>query len=371
MNSKLGKRRFSTLWLILRRFLAASLTVFLFACTAAPTSSSSSTTEAPAKEIVLYNWPDYMPQSVLDKFEKEYGTKVIAHTYNSQEEAVEKISNGEIQYDIAVIEYDILPLLVSRSLLAEVNHRNIPNFENVSASFRDLSVDPGNRYSVPYNWGTSGLIVRSDLTDSPITRWSDLWDPRYAGKIALREQPTELISIALLSLGYPLNSENPAQLEAALERLLELKKSAIFITSDVREMVDTLKSGEIIILQGWNGDALMAREEIPDIQYVLPAEGTMLWSDTFVISAESRNQYTAEVFIDFVLRPEISAEIAETYYYPSANEAAGQFIDPDILNDPIAYPPVEYLTANCFYEPLSENGKKLYDDMWERFLEGD
>ncbi len=167
MNSKLGKRRFSTLWLILRRFLAASLTVFLFACTAAPTSSSSSTTEAPAKEIVLYNWPDYMPQSVLDKFEKEYGTKVIVQTYNSQEEAIGKISNGEIQYDIAVIEYDLLPSLVSRSLLAEINYRNIPNFENVSANFRDLSMDPGNRYSVPYNWGTSGLIVRSDPSGRP------------------------------------------------------------------------------------------------------------------------------------------------------------------------------------------------------------
>lgn len=172
-------------------------------------------------------------------------------------------------------------------------------------------------------------------------------------------------------MGYPLNSEDPAQLEAALERLLELKKSAIFISSDVWEMVDTLKSGEIVILQGWNGDALEAREEIPDIQYVLPAEGTMLWSDTFVVSAESRSQYTAEMFINFILCPEISAEIVEAYYYPSANEAAGQFIDPGILNDPIVHPPIEYLTANCFYEPLSESGKKLYDDIWKHFLEGD
>ena len=322
------------------------------------------------KELILYNWSDYMPESVLESFKKEYGVKVTVHTYEGQDEAYANITKGTESFDLAVIENDLLPSLIVKNLLAEMDFGRIPNFSNISANFRELRYDPGNHYSVPYNWGTSGLIVRSDLIDTPVTAWADLWDPRYAGKIALHTDSTEIISIALLSLGYPLNTEDPAQLEAALKHLMKIKESVTFIPSDPQSTVDILKSGRVAIVQGWNGDALLARDQDPSIKYVLPEEGTMLWGDSFVISANSKNQYAAEVFLNFLLRPEVSAQIVKTYFYPSANETVGKFLEPEILNDPLIYPPRDYLTANSFYAPLSEKGQKLYNDIWKRFLEG-
>ena len=357
--------------LVLLRFLIAGLTLILPAACGTPTPPSSTPNPVPlAHELILYNWADYMPQSVLDAFEKEYGTRVIVLTYESQEEAVEKIGNDTIGYDIAVIEQNHLPQLIQSNLIAEIDYHNVPNFSNISADFRDLSFDPDNQHSVPYNWGTTGLIVRSDLVKNPVTKWADLWDPRHAGQIAIRGQPIEIISIALRSLGYPLNSEDPGQLDAALAHLRELKKSVVFIPADPQSVLDALGSGRITIVQGWNGDALAAREQYPSIEYVLPEEGTMLWADTFVISASSQNQYTAEVFLNFILRPEISAQIVETYYYPSANEAARMFIDPVVSNDPLVYPQPDYLRANDFYLPLSETGGRLYAQIWASFMEG-
>lgn len=355
------------------RILFTGLTLILFAACGGPTPTSLPPTSTPlplAKKLILYNWRDYMPEGVLDAFEKEYGTTVVIRTYDSQDEAYENITNGTVAYDLAVIEYDLLPLLINDNLLAEIDFNHIPNFGNISADFRDLAYDPGNHHSIPYNWGTSGLIVRSDLVDIPITKWADLWAPSFTGKIALHNEPTEIISIALLSLGYPLNSEDPVQLEEALAHLRVLRNSVIFIPSDPQNTLDILKSGHITIVQGWNGDALLAQEEYPLIQYVLPEEGTMLWGDSFVISAHSPNRYTAEVFLNFILRPEISAQIVETYRYPSANESAKKFLDPALLNNPLVYPPRDYLVSNSFYIPLSEKAQKLYENIWNRFLEG-
>lgn len=184
------------------------------------------------------------------------------------------------------------------------------------------------------------------------------------------DEPNEIISIALIALGYPLNSEDPAQLEAALKHLLAMKNNVIFVAADVESATEALISERIIILHGWNGDAIFARKQNSSIQYVLPDEGTLLWADSFVISASSPNQSAAEMFLNFILRPEISAHIVESYYYPSANEAAREFIDPSILNNPAVYPPLGYLRANDFYLPLSKTGEKLYANIWKRFLAG-
>jgi spermidine/putrescine-binding protein len=174
--------------------------------------------------------------------------------------------------------------------------------------------------------------------------------------------------VALKALGYPLNSEDPAQLEAALDHLLKLKKSLVFVESEEPEAVQRLVSGDVVILLGYSGHALIAREENPAIQYVLPKEGTLLWGDSLVISAASPNRHAAELFLNYILRPQVSARIVEEYHYATANEAAYAFLDPEILNDPVLFPPVEYLTKNDFYAPLSPQGQKLYADVWERFM---
>jgi len=309
-----------------------------------------------------------MPQSVLDAFTEEYGVKVTYLTYESQQpEAIENMRAGEM-YDVVVIDNDYIPSLLADGLLAEIDYRNVPNFDNISANFRNLAYDPSNKHSVPFNWGTTALVVRSDLVEEPVTRWADLWDPRYAGKIAIRGDDPELIYVTLKSLGYSINSEDPDELEAALERMLEIRDAILFVDVYAEEAVPLLLSGEAVILVGWAEDVLWGREENEALTYVLPEEGALLWGDNFVIPANSPHKYTAEVFLNFLLRPEICAEIVNENWYATANEAAHPFIDPDIVNDPAIFPPNEKLENAEVYLPLSPEGSRLHAEIWERFL---
>jgi spermidine/putrescine transport system substrate-binding protein len=342
----------------------------LVGCGAKPTPPPTPTLPPLAEELVFYDWEEDMPQSVLDAFTEEYGVKVTYLTYESQEEAEENIEAGKV-YDVVVLDNDAIPWLVSEDLLAEIDYRNVPNFDNISVNFRDLAYDPGNRHSVPFNWGTTGLVVRSDLVDELPTHWADLWDPRYTGRIAVREDvPYDLIGLTLKSLGYSLNSENPNELEAALERMLELKRGAFFVGSYAADAVPALLSGEAVILVGWAEDVLEGQEENEAIVYILPEEGTLLWGDNFAIPANSPHKYTAEVFLNFLLRPEISAQITNENCYATPNEAAYPFIDPDILNNPVIFPPNEDLKNAEVFLSHSPEGDALWAEIWERFMGG-
>jgi spermidine/putrescine transport system substrate-binding protein len=346
----------------------AVLTILVFGLLAACGSPSPKPTPQPlAEELVLYNWAEDIPQSVLDDFTAEYGVQVRYHTYDSMEEAEGNIQAGK-PYDVAVIENDVLPSLVADELLAEIDYPNVPNFKNISANFRDLAYDPGNQHSIPYSWGTTGILVRSDLVEHPVTQWADLWKTGYPGKLAVRDEPFELIGVALKSLGYSINSEDPAELLAAQERLMAVKSSTMFVDGDAEGAVAALLSGEAVLLVGYPGDALYASNQDPAIVYVLPQEGTFLWADNFVISSKSSRKYTAELFVNFLLRPEISARIVNEGYYATANEAAYPFIEPDILNNPIIFPSQEAIEKGEWYLPHSSAGQALYYRVWEQFM---
>jgi spermidine/putrescine transport system substrate-binding protein len=221
---------------------------------------------------------------------------------------------------------------------------------------------------VPFHWGTNGLVIRGDRVDRPVTRWADLWDERYAGKVAVWGIPREVIGIALKTLGHSINSENPQELEAALALLMDLKPNVQFIDLESASVVPLLENGDALIAVGWAYDARLGRQTNPAIRYVLPEEGSMLWGDNFVVPSNSPHVYTAEVFINFLLRPEISAQIVNESYYPIPNDAAQPFIDPDILADPIIYPNASDLKNAEVSLPLSPQGEKLYDDIWKRFM---
>ena len=309
-----------------------------------------------------------MPQSVLDAFTEEYGVKVNYLVYEFQEEAIENMEAGQI-YDVVVMESRFIPLLVKENLLAELNKANLPNSNNLSANFRELAYDPGNHYSIPYNWGTTGLIVRSDLVAEPVTRWADLWDSRYAGHIGIwMGQPREVIGLALKSLGYSANSENPPDLEAAYQHLLDLKPDVLTLEDfDPYSSVGVLASGQAIFTVGEANEILIAREENLTVTYVLPKEGALLWNDTFTIPANSPNKYTAELFLNFLMRADINAKITNENLYATPNEAAFAFIEPEILNNPLIFPPNEDLLNAELILPLTPQGQGLYDKIWERF----
>lgn len=364
-SSSLVVRRRRVRCPLLGAVLSAVVLSLLTAC-GSPGQSPTPNPPPLAKELIFYDWSGDLIESVFEDFAQEYGIEVKYVVYETPEEAVENIRAGQ-QYDVVVLENEYVPSLVDDGLLARINYRNVPNFNHVSANFRDLAYDPGNKHSIPYSWGTTGLVVRTDLVDEPVTRWLDMWDLRYTGRVVGWLIPRYTLGAALKSLGYSINSEDPGELEDALQHLIDLKPNAIWLTTEETSAYH-LASDEAIMALGWAYDAQVGQQEHEAIEYILPEDGTILWGDNFVIPANSARKYEAELFLDFVLRPEVTAQIVNLNYYPMASEAAAPFIDPEILNDPVIYPRNEDLRNAEILLRLSPEGERLYAQIWERFV---
>jgi spermidine/putrescine transport system substrate-binding protein len=352
---------------LIRRMPAALLTLSLLSACAGASSSLTPTSPPTAGVLVIYDWAGDYPPELLEAFTSEFGVTIDYRVYESQEEAVANIRAGQV-YDVVLLENQLIPALVTDHLLAEIDYHNVPNFKNISPNFRDLAYDPGNRHSIPSTWGTTGLIVHSDGVQQPISRWDDLWDPAYRGRIVVWKLQRYLIGIALKSRGYSANSENPAELNEALQRLRELKTQAKILPYDAATSVEDVNREQADISLGWAGDVLRARADDNTITYVLPAEGTLLWGDNWVIPANSPHKASAEQFLNFLLRPEVGAQIVDYIFYATANEAARALISPDILNDPVIFPPAEVLQNAEIMLPLSPAGQQLSDQIWQQFL---
>lgn len=318
-------------------------------------------------ELVFRNWAGDISPSILEAFKAEYGITVTYLPYESQEEAVAEMRAGKV-YDVVVLENQLIPELIAEEMLAEIDYRNVPNFKNISADFRDLLYDPKNKHSIPYSWGTTGLVFRSDLAVGPVTRWGDLWDERYAGKIMAWPLSRYLLGAALKSVGYSLNSESPEELEVALQRLIALKPHLILREWQPAVAAPYLVSGDIILAMGQADDVVEGHKQQPAISYVLPEEGAILWGDNFTIPAASPNKKAAEQFINFLLRPDISAQIVNETYYWLPNDAALPYINPELRNNPVIFPPSAALQSAEILLPLSPAGEALYARMWERFM---
>lgn len=322
----------------------------------------------PRPTLVLYNWAGYMPQSILDAFTAETGIHVKYEVYADQEEAMEQLRTGK-QVDLVVLDNTYVPIAASEGLLAKLNYANIPNFRNVSPGFRDLAFDPGNTYSITIQWGTTGLIVRTDRLEEPVTSWNDLWDPRYAGKIGIWPYGREMIGIALKSLNYSLNSEDPDELAEAEEKLLALRPNIFLIDPNLPTGASHLIDEENVMIYGWGYDARDAQAQLAAATYVLPQEGTILWSDNIAISAESKHKTAAEQFINFLFRPEISALMVNELWVAVPNDAALPFIKPEIRDNLTVFPPFEALAQAEYYSAVSAETEQRYAQIWQRFLD--
>jgi spermidine/putrescine transport system substrate-binding protein len=320
------------------------------------------------KPLIFYSWAGYMPQGILDLFQQEYGIPVEYITYADQDEALAQLRAGKRQFDVAVLGDVHLAAAVTEGLLAELDYQNIPNFRNLGANFRDLTNDPENRYSIMIQWGTTGIIARSDQLLQPVTSWADLWNPTYAGRVGIWPYPREVIGITLKSLGYSVNSEDPEELRAAADKLALLRKNVFLLDPSAPTGTASLLDGNNVMFFGWSFDAMEAQERLDSAVYVLPQEGTVLWSDSVTVPANSPHKQAAEQFINFLLRPEIGAQMVNEMWIPSPNEAARPFIKPEILKNPLVYPPPENLGQAEFYAEVSTETQKLQEEMWARFL---
>lgn len=327
-------------------------------------------TEPPMpKELILYNWVEYMPQSVMDAFAQEYGITVKYVAYETQEEAIGNLRAGEV-YDLVVLGTEFIPQPMEENLLRPIDYRNVPNFKYVSPNFRDLAFDPGNKYSIPFHWGTTGILARTDLIDRPITSWNDLWDPAFAGRVGIWPIARATIPITLKSLGYSANSEEAAELEQARRKLLELKPNAVIISNMNSTVTPMLESGEVEIAYGWAYDAILAQESTAPIKYIIPREGTVLWMDHFIIPANANNPRGAELFLNFILQPQVAALIVNESYYPMAVDGAESFVLPEILQNPVIFPDDSQLQNAELTLPIRRSRQWIYDDVWTDFTEG-
>lgn len=329
----------------------------------------TSSRAAETRSLVLYNWQDDIPPQVLESFTRQSGIAVDYHIFTSQEEAVEKLRAGKI-CDVAVIEGRFLPTLAREELLHRLNYENISNVKYISADFRNLAYDPDNVYSIPYSWGTTGILVNTALAGDGVRRWADFWDDRYRGQVALSTSyPREALGMALKALGYSANSENPQEIEAAFAKLHLLQLAPDSLRFTYPEFGPAMMGSTTAALAiGFSGDLLESRKQGLNVDYVLPEEGLMLWADAFVVPTSSRHKENAELFINYLLQPEISAAIVNQKFYASANEAARPLIDPAILSNTAIYPSDAMLANAEIIEALSPAGQAMVDAAWQSFL---
>ena len=340
--------------------LATMLAVGLTGC------SSSEETQV----LNLYNWSEYMPQEVLDRFTEETGIQVVYTTYDSNEAmyARLKLLDDSAAYDLAVPSTYYVSKMRQEDLLMPIDRSKIEGFDNLSPELVNLDIDPENAYSVPFLWGTTGLGVDTADVDGEVTAWADLWDERFDGRIVLTNDMREVFHVALRVLGHSGNSTDPEHIEEAYEKLAELMPSVRTFNSDAPRM--PFLEGETDIGMIWNGEAVMGRDALPTLEYVYPDEGIIAWLDSFVIPKNAKNPEAAHKFISFVLKPEISALISEDIGYATPNLAARELLDESVASDRASYPTAEDMVNAEFQTDIGDEALQVYAKYWEKLKSG-
>lgn len=326
--------------------IAISLLVLLsmVACGAAPSPEPQLATE-----LNIYNWEEYLGETTLSDFEKEYGVHVNLYTFEDEEEAVAAIQSDPSAYDLVVVSDSRIRTLIRMHSLAPLDHRNFPNLANLYPRFSSLPWDPDLQYSVPYLWGTTGLAVNRKFIPEGVTGWGVLFDPRFKGHVAMLNNPWEVMGAALKYQGHSINTQDLEAINSAAE-LLRQQRSLIVGYMECTDIRDALISGDVWVALEYSGDAFQAVDRNPNIEYIIPQEGSATWVDSFVIPVDSPHKSTAELFLNYVLRPEVSAAIVNDLWYATTNQAAESYIDEEILADPAIYPGPEVMEGVEFWE---------------------
>lgn len=350
------------------------LALVLVACTPAPAPTEVGEAKPQSKQLNLYAWSEYVPQALLDGFSEKYGITVNYDAYSSNEELLAKLQAGASGYDVIIPSDYTVGILKSQGLLEELDMSQIPNFANVGDEFKSPYFDEGNQYSVPYQWGTVGLVVDTNKVTRPITQWADLWDPEFKGRVVLLDDEHEVLGMVLLTLGYDKNSIDPAQLEEAKAKMLELMPNVRLMDSDSPKTA--LLAGEVWLGQTWNGEAAIAHGENSAIDYICPKEGCGIWYDNLAIPKGAPHKDAALAFLNYVLSPEASVLITKEFPYSNPNKAALDLLktqDPDLyeayMNFAATNPPLDAIKAA---HPVKDKGEAtpLWDRIWTEIKGG-
>lgn len=346
----------------MKRKLFFALCIMTFGIFATACGSSN------AKDTVyVYNWGEYLDPETLTMFEEETGIKVVYDEFETNEIMYPKIESGATAYDVVCPSDYMIAKMIDNNLLAEINWDNVPNAKaNIGAQYFETSkeFDPENKYSVPYCFGTVGILYNNTMVSEPIDSWADLWDEQYKDNILMQDSVRDAFMVALKKNGYSMNSLNTSELEAAKNDLIEQKPLVqAYVIDQVR---DKMIGNEAAIGVIYSGEAIYTQRENPDLEYVIPKEGTNVWIDSWVIPANCPNKENAEKFIDFMCRADIAMMNFEYITYSTPNDAARAMIEDEALrNSDIAFPDLSKYNALETFSYLGEEGDALYNDLWE------
>lgn len=317
------------------------------------------------EKVYVYNWGVYIDPSVIDSFEKDTGIKVVYDEFETNEEMYAKIKSNAVQYDVVCPSDYMIQKMIDEDLLAEIDFSKVPNISNIDSAYLNtsMSFDPENKFSVPYCWGTLGILYNKTMVDGPIDSWEALFDEKYSGNLLMIDSVRDAFAIALCYLGYDLNSTNEAQLEEA--KALLQKQYPLVQAYVVDQVRDKMIGGEAALGVIYSGEAIYTQRENPDLEYVVPKEGSNVWIDGWVIPKNCRDKENAEAFINYMCDPKIALKNFEFITYSTPNKAAREMItDEDIKNSKVAFPEQSVLDRCRTFQYLGEAIETLYTNKW-------
>ncbi len=324
--------------------------------------------EVTSTELNIFVWTEYFPQDMLDCFELVYDIKLNRDEYSSNEEMYAKLNAGGSSYDLAQPTDYIIGLMIRQELLDELDKTKLPNIGNFDEGWMNQEFDPGNKYSLPYLGGTDSIVVNTATVENVPTSWADLWKPEYAGRMVFLDDSRAVIGMTLLTLGYDVNTTDPAQLEEAKNKLAELIPSIKVFDSDSPK--SALIAGDVDLGMVWTGEAFIANQENPDIQYIYPTEGPILWQDNWVMLKGASHADAAYAWLNYTMQGDVFWLTIRDYQYTNPNKAALEYAkanEPEVFdayfNSPITNPPAADVANGHGIQDVGD-ATPLFDNIW-------
>lgn len=342
--------------------LATAPILSLTGCGASPSGENG--------EVYVYNWGEYIDPETIRMFQEETGIKVVYDEFETNETMYPKVAAGSSVYDVICPSDYMIQKMIDNDLLQELDFDNMPNATaNIGAQYYEQATafDPGNRYCVPYCWGTVGILYNTTMVEEPVTSWSILWDEKYKDNILMQDSVRDTFMVALKKDNASMNTLDVAQLEAAKESLI-LQKPLVqaYVVDQVR---DKMIGGEAALGVIYSGEAIFTKRSNPDLEYVIPQEGTNVWIDGWVVPKNAANKENAEKFIDFMCRGDIALMNFDYITYSTPNTAAVELIeDEDIRTSEIAFPDLSKYNGLETFTYLGEEGDALYNNLWKEVM---
>lgn len=316
------------------------------------------------EKIVVYNWGEYIDPTVLELFTEETGIEVIYEEFETNEDMYPKIKTDAVKYDVVCPSDYMIQRMIKEDLLSPIDYSNVPNIENIDPIYLKSAeeFDPDNKFSVPYCWGTLGILYNKTMVEGTIDSWSSIFDEQYADNILMINSVRDALGLTLKYLGYSLNSVNESELNEAKDLLI--KQSKLVQAYVVDQVRDKMIGGEAAIGVIYSGEAIYTQRENEDLEYIVPKEGSNVWIDSWVIPKSSTNKEGAEAFINFLCREDIALKNFEFITYSTPNKATKELLDDDLQNNQIAFPDSSVIDTCETFNFLGDEMEALYNEKW-------